>query len=151
MEQKKQKQKKYHSITGKKHPKDFQSNFKQIWKLLSKLRFGQSRSSVSCQLTLSCTMSKNCQTSVKFVWSFLNIMHEQVNSTIVGVCTSCPANIYLPFKVNNRNTRTWSLTSLTSFWYFYCRLLTYFTPFSSVSIVEFEQVNINWVLSVHIN
>ena len=151
MEQKKQKQKKYHSITEKKHPKDFQSNFKQIWKLLSNLRFGQSRSSVSCQLTLSCTMSKNCQTSVKFVWSFLNIMHEQVKSTIVGVYTSCPANIYLLFKVNNRNTRSWSLTSLTSFWCFYCRLLTYFTPFSRVSIVEFEQVNINWVLSVHTN
>ena len=28
-----------------------------------------------------------------------------------------------------------------SFWYFYCQLWTYFTPFPSVSIFEFEQVN----------
>ena len=30
-----------------------------------------------------------------------------------------------------------------SFWYFYCQLWTYFTPFPSVSIFEFEQVNGN--------
>ena len=42
------------------------------------------------------------------------------------------------FKVNNKNTRT-------SFWCFYCWLWTYFTPFSSVSIVDFEQANVNWV------
>ena len=34
-------------------------------------------------------------------------------------------------KINNKNTRT---TSLTSF----------FTPFSSVSIVDFEEVNVSW-------
>ena len=35
------------------------------------------------------------------------------------------------FKVNNnKNTRT-----------------TYFTPFSSVSIVDFEQVNVRWVIA----
>ena len=28
---------------------------------------------------------------------------------------------------------------------FYCQHGTYFTPFSSVSIVEFEQVNVRWV------
>ena len=53
-----------------------------------------------------------------------------------------PANIYL-FKVNNRNTR--KLTSLMSFCCFYCYLWTYFTPFSSVSIVNFKQVNVSWV------
>ena len=35
------------------------------------------------------------------------------------------------FKANNKETRTMSLT--------------YFTPFSSVSIVGFEQVNVCWV------
>ena len=57
-----------------------------------------------------------------------------------------PANIYL-FKVNNRNNRCekykmWNMfkvnsknTRTTS--------LTYFTPFSSVSIVDFEQVNVS--------
>ena len=37
------------------------------------------------------------------------------------------------FKVNNKNTR---MTSLT-----------YFTTFSSVSVVDFEQVNVSWVLN----
>ena len=41
------------------------------------------------------------------------------------------------FKVNNKDTRT---TPMASFWYLYCELGTYFTPCSSVSIVNFEQV-----------
>ena len=28
---------------------------------------------------------------------------------------------------------------------------TYFTPFSSVSIVDFEQVNVSWVITSHIH
>ena len=59
------------------------------------------------------------------------------------------ANIYL-FKVSNRNTRKkmWNMfkvnnknirtTSVTSFWCFFCWLLTYFTPFPSVSINDLE-------------
>ena len=46
------------------------------------------------------------------------------------------------FKVNSRSTRT---TPLASFWCFQCELWTYFTPFSGVSIVDFEQVNVRWV------
>ena len=51
-----------------------------------------------------------------------------------------PACIYL-LKVNNRNTRTRCEICLkwTYFW-------TYFTPFSSVSIVNFEHVIVGWVL-----
>ena len=45
------------------------------------------------------------------------------------------------FKVNYRDTRT---ASLTSFWCLYCKLWTYFTPFSSVSNVDFEQANVCW-------
>ena len=44
------------------------------------------------------------------------------------------------FKVNNENTRT---MSLTLFWCFYCYFWTYFTPISSISIAEFEQVTVN--------
>ena len=44
------------------------------------------------------------------------------------------------FKVNNKDTRT---TSVMLF-YLYCFLWTYFTFFSSVSIVDFELVNICW-------
>ena len=35
------------------------------------------------------------------------------------------------------------MTSLTSFWCFIVNFEHYFTPFSSVSIVEFELVNVS--------
>ena len=41
------------------------------------------------------------------------------------------------FKVYSKDTRT---TPMVSFWYLYCELGTYFTPCSSVSIVNSEQV-----------
>ena len=47
------------------------------------------------------------------------------------------------FKVNSKNIGT---TSVTSLWYFYCSLWTYFTPFSSVFIIDFEQVNVRWTI-----
>ena len=54
------------------------------------------------------------------------------------------ANNYL-FKVNNRNTgkrceicSKLTITLLTLFFCLYCYLWTYFTPFSSTSIVDFE-------------
>ena len=55
------------------------------------------------------------------------------------------------FKVNNKNTRT---MSLTSFWWIYCYLWTYFITFSSASIVDFEQVNVSrvrmvWLFNYH--
>ena len=55
------------------------------------------------------------------------------------------------FKGNNRKTRTmceiWSMSPMSSFWCLYCKLLTYITLCSSVSIVNFEQVNVVWVPS----
>ena len=42
------------------------------------------------------------------------------------------------FKVNNRNSRT---KLLMLFWCFYCSIGTYFTPFSSVFVVGFEQMS----------
>ena len=68
-----------------------------------------------------------------------------------------PPNIYL-FKVSNRNTSEKckicsKLTIKTPKWHhwgssgvFFCLLWTYFTPFPSISIVGFEQVNISWVI-----
>ena len=46
-----------------------------------------------------------------------------------------PTNMYL-FKVNNRNTRKkmWNMFKVM-FWCLYCKLGTYFSPFSSASIV----------------
>ena len=44
-------------------------------------------------------------------------------------------------QINNKNTKT---MSLTSFWCFYCKLWTYFSSFSSACIVNFEQVNVSW-------
>ena len=45
-------------------------------------------------------------------------------------------------QVNNKDTRT---TPMKSFWCLYCYLWRYFTPGSSVSIVDFEHVNDGWV------
>ena len=60
-------------------------------------------------------------------------------------------NIYL-FKVINRNTKK-SVNMFkvnnkdirTNFCCIYCQLWTYFTPFSSVSPADLEQVNVCWV------
>ena len=43
------------------------------------------------------------------------------------------------FKINNKSTRT---ASMMSFLCFYSLLWTYFLPFSSVSFVDFEQIDI---------
>ena len=40
------------------------------------------------------------------------------------------------FQVNNKDTRTKSMMSMNT---------TYFTPFSSVFIADFEQVNVCWM------
>ena len=40
------------------------------------------------------------------------------------------------FKVNNKNTRATTNDDV----------VTYFTHFSSISIVDFEQVNVSWAL-----
>ena len=37
------------------------------------------------------------------------------------------------------------MKSVTSLWFFHCLLGTYFMLFSSVCIVDFEQVNVSWV------
>ena len=70
-----------------------------------------------------------------------------------------PVGIYM-FKVNNRNTRkrcetctkvtkkNTRTTSVTLFWCLYSKLWTYFTPLSSVLIVDFEQANFSWEVSV---
>ena len=51
------------------------------------------------------------------------------------ICYS--VGIYMS-KVNNKDTR---MTPLVSFWCLYCYLLKYFTPCSSVSIVNFKYLN----------
>ena len=45
------------------------------------------------------------------------------------------------FKVNSKDSRT---MPLASFWYLHCSLWTYFTPCSSVSIVNFKHVIAGW-------
>ena len=66
---------------------------------------------------------------------------------------SAPAGIYL-LKVNTRNTRIryeicseLIIKTMASFWCLYCKLWTYFTPCSSVSIAKFEQVIVGWYYS----
>ena len=83
--------------------------------------------------------------------SFLNLHREHVCHKTE---TSPPVQVYLckhvpvqcqqqkhyiivwnMFKVNNDNTRTSSFRSL---WSLSCKLCIYFTPFSSVHVVDFE-------------
>ena len=45
------------------------------------------------------------------------------------------------FKANNKDTTT---RPSALFWCLYCYLWTYFTPCSSVSIVNFERVIAGW-------
>ena len=66
---------------------------------------------------------------------------------LLGILANIPM-----FKANSRNTRkrceicsklerrryNTRTTSMLSVWWFYCYLWTYFTPFSSASIVDFE-------------
>ena len=60
---------------------------------------------------------------------------EKDNLVYLKFCNiSIAAGIYL-HKVSNRNTRTWCL---------FCELWTYFTPYSSVSIVNFEHIIAGW-------
>ena len=49
-----------------------------------------------------------------------------------------PADFHL-LKVNNASTKTWC-----EIWCLYCSLWTYFTPCSSVSIVNFKDVTAGW-------
>ena len=50
-------------------------------------------------------------------------------------------------KVDNKNIRT---TSMTQFWGFYYEPWTYSTHLSSVSIADFDQVNVSWdVIKYH--
>ena len=75
----------------------------------------------------------------------------------MNITWSYPAGNYM-FKVNIRNSRTgYGLCSkltiktperrkMVSIWCLYC--YCYFTPFSSVSVVNFEQVNSDWVANI---
>ena len=47
------------------------------------------------------------------------------------------------FQVNKKDTR---MTSVMWFWFFIVNF-KHFTPFSNISIVYFEQVNVSWVLN----
>ena len=49
------------------------------------------------------------------------------------------------FKFNNRDTRT---MPLTLFWCLECQLWTYLTHFSSVSVIEFDEVNFCWEIYI---
>ena len=74
--------------------------------------------------------------------------------------SSYPTNIYF-FNVNERNTRkscevcslltikTPERRQLASFCCLYCEVWAHFTTFSSASIVNLEQGNVNWVLSIN--
>ena len=55
---------------------------------------------------------------------------------MTAVTTSFPANIYL-FQVNNWNNRRYEIRLKLT-------IKEYFITFSSVSIVDFDQVHVSW-------
>ena len=76
------------------------------------------------------------------------------NTDVCRINSQYPAGNYM-FNVSNRKTRTRceicsKLTIKTQerrlalFWCLYCWLWTFFTPCSSVSVVNLEQVNADW-------
>ena len=88
--------------------------------------------------------------------NFKNNIHKFIRPKPSNFFNCCPAGIYL-LKVNNRNTRTrceicLKLTKNTPERRHWRRSGVFivnfeFTPCSSISIVNFEQVNAGWVLS----
>ena len=74
----------------------------------------------------------NCRSLAIFDEMFQFILHRQCSES--NFWCKLPVGIYM-FKVNNRNTRKRCEI---------CSKLTIKTPFSSVSIVNFEQVNADW-------
>ena len=89
----------------------------------------------------------------------MNVNSESFLEAIsLGIFLHYLANNYV-FKVNNRTTRKRceicsSLTIKTPerrqwcrVWVSKCYLWTYFTPFSSFSILDFEQVIVRWVIT----
>ena len=63
------------------------------------------------------------------------VVNNSTSSQVIFTCSKSTTETlekkWNVFKVTNKNTRTT---------WFYCKLWTYFTPFSSVSIVYFEQM-----------
>ena len=104
-----------------------------------------------------------CHIKLKFfLWTKL-IEKLLLAKYLISVTTPLsffPANIYL-FKVNNWNNRKrceiLKLTIKTPEQrYWSCSGVfivnwSYFTPFSSVSTVNFEQVNVSWVWTLEVN
>ena len=66
---------------------------------------------------------------------YLLKVNSKNTSTRYEICSK------LTFKVHNKDTRT---TSVSSVWCLYCKLWTYFTICSKVSIVYFKQKNVHW-------
>ena len=76
--------------------------------------------------------------------SLINVSEAQFRSSINRV-SSYPANIYL-FRVNDRNMEKGVKMFKVSDEDTRTTSVTYFTPFSSVSIVDIEQVNFCWLV-----
>ena len=94
-----------------------------------------------------------CFTNFYFLWTIISITKWFLNFQ-----TNKMRSKYM-FKVNNRNTKTrYEICSKLTIkaserhqWRrcFHCQLWTYFTSWSSVSIVNFEQVNAGWIALSH--
>ena len=85
--------------------------------------------------------------SWRWVYNADNIWRENIPkiSTDITMRWNIDFNITQPAITCSKLTIK---TPLASFWYLYCQLWTYFTPYCSVSVVNFEQVNVGWEIKL---
>ena len=83
----------------------------------------------------------HCQTSLSITYCFATFQPTKLVNIYLLKSNKHTKKLWNMFKVNNTITRA---TSITSLWCFYFYLRTCFTPFSIVSIVDFEQLNVSW-------
>ena len=115
------------------------------------------RCEICSKLTIKTSERRQWGGSGAFIFNFEHISHLVLVFLLLTLSRQMPAglrifqaNIHL-FKVSNRNTRKrckthWKDTRTTLLKSFrcLCNLWTFSKPFSSVSVVDFEQVNTCW-------
>ena len=87
---------------------------------------------------------------VQGIWKLQAIILNQIQFLTDLRQTYNPVDIYL-FKVSNKSNRErceicskLTVEALMLLWSFYCWFWTYFIPFSSVSVANFERVKVSW-------
>ena len=100
-----------------------------------------------CEIFKNTCFVKHLRTAVSvYCWANINLEKSLLVRNLLVI--DFPVGNYV-FKVNSRNTRTRreinSKLTIKTLERRQCSKLTYFTPFSSVGFVNFEQVDVGWI------